>query len=108
MPEIYDSIGTHFNSFAKPDKMDGFRKYIDNLIAKSFGNHCYRYLQVEFPKIDGKTIYAVTVKNRSAEPVYITDESEKETFYIRRLASIVELKPSEMTKFIRDHSKSVD
>jgi Alw26I/Eco31I/Esp3I family type II restriction m6 adenine DNA methyltransferase len=94
-----------FNSFSKPDKLDEFQKHFDNLIAKSIGNHCHHYLKVEFPNLEGKTICAVTITDKSSEPIYITDESGKETFYIRRLASTIDLKPSETAKYIKEHWK---
>lgn len=96
-------LETDFNSFSKPDKLDEFQKHFDNLIAKSLGNKCYHYLKVEIPLIEDKMICAVTIKSKSSEPVYITDEKGQESFYIRRLASTVELKPSEAIKYIRDH-----
>jgi hypothetical protein len=99
-------LETDFNSFSKPDKLDEFQKHFDNLIAKSVGNHCHHYLKVEFPILEGKTICVVTITDKSSEPIYITDESGKETFYIRRLASTVELKPSETIKYIKEHWKN--
>lgn len=78
-------LETDSNSFTKSDKLDEFQKHFDNLIAKSLGNHCHHFLKVEFPNIEGKTICAVTITDKSSDPIYITDESGKETFYIRRL-----------------------
>ena len=94
-----------FNSFSKADKLDEFQKHFDNLISKTLGNRFQRYLKVEFPEIDGKTICSVTIKEKSEEPVYITNDAGQETFYIRRQASTIDLKPSETVKYIKEHWK---
>lgn len=91
------------NSFSKADKFDEFQKFMDNLLANSIGNRFHRYLQVEFPEIDEKVICHITVTSRSGEPVYLTNESGQETFYIRRLASTIDLRPSETFKYIQEH-----
>lgn len=94
-----------FNSFSKEDKLDEFQKHFDNLISKTLGNRFQRYLKVEFPEIDGKTICSVIIKEKSEEPVYITNDAGQETFYIRRQASTIDLKPSETVKYIKEHWK---
>lgn len=94
-----------FNSFSKGDKLDEFQKHFDNLISKTLGNRFQRYLKVGFPEIDGKTICSVTIKEKSEEPVYITNDAGQETFYIRRQASTIDLKPSETVKYIKEHWK---
>ena len=94
-----------FNSFSKPDKLDEFQKHFDNLIHKSFGNRFQRYLDITFPEVDGKVICAVTIKEKSTEPVYLTDDKNEEKFYIRRQASTIDLKPSEAHKYIKEHWK---
>ena len=94
-----------FNSFSKGDKLDEFQKHFDNLISKTLGNRFQRYLKVEFPEIDDKTICSVTIKEKSEEPVYITNDAGQETFYIRRQASTIDLKPSETVKYIKEHWK---
>lgn len=92
-----------FNSFSKGDKLDEFQKHFDNLISKTLGNRFQRYLKVEFPEIDGKIICSVIIKEKSKEPVYITNDAGQETFYIRRQASTIDLKPSETVKYINEH-----
>ena len=94
-----------FNSFSKADKLDEFQKHFDNLISKTLGNRFQRYLKVEFPEIEGKIICSVTIKEKSEEPVYITNDTGQETFYIRRQASTIDLKPSEAVKYIKEHWK---
>ena len=94
-----------FNSFSKGNKLDEFQKHFDNLISKTIGNRFQRYLKVEFPEIDGKTICSITLKEKSEEPVYITNDAGLETFYIRRQASTIDLKPSETVKYIKEHWK---
>ena len=93
------------NSFPKGDKMDEFQKHFDNLIARSLGNRFQRYLKVEFPEIEDKTICSITINEKSEEPVYIVNETGQETFYIRRQASTIDLKPSETVKYIKEHWK---
>ena len=85
--------------------MDEFQKHFDNFISKTLGNRFQRYLKVEFPVIDGKTICSVTIKEKSEEPVYITNDAGQETFYISRQASTIDLKPSETVKYIKEHWK---
>ncbi|WP_205319230.1 Eco57I restriction-modification methylase domain-containing protein [Runella rosea] len=94
-----------FDSFSKPDKLDEFQKHFDNLLGKTFGNHVHHYLNVSFPSVEGKTLCMVEIKEKSAEPFYITDENGKETFYIRRLASTIDLRLSEAAKYIQEHWK---
>jgi len=92
-----------FTSFSKADKLDEFQKHFDNLIHKSLGNRFQRYLDVSFPTVDGKQLSLVHIKEKSSEPVYLTDEKGQEVFYIRRQASTIDLKPSEANKYIKDH-----
>ncbi|MFC0513507.1 helix-turn-helix domain-containing protein [Mucilaginibacter angelicae] len=92
-----------FNSFSKNDKLDEFQKHFDNLISKTLGNRFHHYLKIDFPMMNGKTICVITIKEKSSEPVYVTNETGQETFYIRRTASTIDLKPSEMQKYIYEH-----
>lgn len=94
-----------FNSFSKVDKLDEFQKHFDNLISKSIGNRFHRYLKVEFPVLDGNIICAISIKEKSEEAVYIINDAGQETFYIRRQASTIDLKPSETIKYIQEHWK---
>jgi hypothetical protein len=94
-----------FNSFSKPDKLDEFQKHFDNLISKTLGNRFHHYLKIEFPTIEDKTICVITIKEKSDEPVYVVNDTGQETFYIRRTASTIDLKPSEMQKYIKEHWK---
>jgi len=99
-------LETDFNSFTnKLDKLDEFRKHFDNLIDKRLGNQYYNYLKVDFPQIESKIICAITVKSKSAKPIYSKDEKGKETFYIRRFASTIELKLSEIVEYTKEHWK---
>ncbi len=82
-----------------------FKSTLTILFPKLLGNRFQRYLKVEFPEIDGKTICSVTIKEKSEEPVYITNDAGQETFYIRRQASTIDLKPSETVKYIKEHWK---
>jgi Holliday junction resolvase len=92
-----------FISFSKPNKLDEFQKHFDNLISKTIGNRFHHYLKIDFIKIDGKMICSITIKEKSLEPVYITNEAGQEIFYIRRQASTIDLKPSETVKYIQEH-----
>lgn len=96
-------LSADFDSFSKPDKLDEFQKFLDTLLANSIGNRFHRYLDVEFPEIEGKTICIIRVKTKAGDPVYIKNETGQELFYIRRLASTVDLPLSEATKYIREH-----
>lgn len=100
-------LNKDFNSFSKPDKLDEFQKHLDNIIQKSIGDRFHHYLQIDFPAIDNKAICAVIIKEKSSEPVYLTDEKGEERFYIRRQASTVDLKHSESYKYIKEHWKQI-
>ncbi|HTI12650.1 MAG TPA: RNA-binding domain-containing protein [Puia sp.] len=92
-----------FNSFSKGDKLDEFQKYLDTLLGNAIGNRFHRILDVEFPEVEGKTICVIRVKTTAGDPVYIKNEAGQELFYIRRLASTIDLQPSEAIKYIREH-----
>ena len=92
-----------FSSFSKPDKLDEFQKFLDNLLGNSIGNRFHRYLEVDFPGIGEKVICVIRIKTKSGEPVYITNDGGQEVFYIRRLASTIDLKPSEAFKYMQEH-----
>jgi hypothetical protein len=92
-----------FASFGKPDKLDEFQKHLDTLIQNSLGNRFQRYLDISFPEVEGKSICAIVVKEKSAEPAYYTGENKEEIFYIRRQASTIDLKPSEALKYVKEH-----
>jgi hypothetical protein len=95
-----------FSSFQKGhDLLDEFQKNLDALIQNSLGNRFHRYLDISYPEVDGKTICAIVIKEKSSEPVYYTDENKQEIFYIRRQASTIDLKPSEAHRYIKDHWK---
>lgn len=61
--------------------------------------------KIDFIKLNGITICSKTIKEKSQEPVYVTNDTGQETFYIRRQASTIDLKPSETVKYIREHWK---
>ena len=92
-----------FNSFSKPDKLDEFQKFLDNLLGNSIGNRFHRYLEVKFPELEEKVICVITIQKKSGRPVYVTNDAGQEVFYIRRLASTIDLKPSEIVKYIQEH-----
>ena len=92
-----------FNSFSKHDKLDEFQKHFDNLISKTLGNRFHHYLKIEFPEIQDKTVCVITINKKSEEPVYVINDGGQETFYIRRTASTIDLKPSEQIKYIKEH-----
>ena len=92
-----------FNSFTNPDKLDEFQKHLDNIISRSFGSRFHRYIKIDFEEVDEKRICVLIVKEKSQEPVYIISDTKQESFYIRRLASSIELKPSETLKYVQEH-----
>lgn len=96
-----------FDSFSKADKLDEFKKHFDNLIANSIGNRYHRNLKIDFPVVDGLTICQVKILDKSHDEIFINNNKGHETFYIRRQASTIELRPSESAKYIRDHWNNV-
>lgn len=96
-------LETDFNSFHKADNLDEFQKHFDNLISNTLGNRFQRYLKVDFIFIEEKQICSVTIKEKSKKPVYISNISGQETFYIRRQASTIDLKTSEAIEYIQEH-----
>ena len=92
-------LDTDYKSFeGKPDLLDEFQKYFDNLIEKYLGNLAYSLLGLSFPVIDNKTICRVDVKFKNNGPIYLKSKG-KEEFYIRRAASTIALKPSEIVGY---------
>ena len=90
-------LNTDFNSFGnKPDLMDEFQKHFDTLIENHLGNSAYSLLELYFPEIDGKTICRVDVKFKKNGPIYLKNKGGSEEFFIRRAASTIALKPSEI------------
>jgi hypothetical protein len=98
-------LDADFDSFSGVDKIDEFQKFLDMMVANSLGNRFQRYLNVKFPAVSGKTICVITINERSAGPVYLSADNNQEIFYIRRLASTIDLKPSEAVVYIREHWK---
>lgn len=97
-----------FSTFSKKktDKVDEFLKHFDNLIANNFGDKVHHYLDVKVTEVEGKSICAITIKEKSSEAIWLMNKEEKtEKFYIRRSASTVELSPSEAMKYAREHWK---
>jgi hypothetical protein len=98
-----------FNTFSESNKQDAFLKHFDNLIANVFGNSAHRLLKIEFVEIDGKTICAVNVRERAAQPVFVVNKQKNnaEEFYIRRFASTVSLTMRETAFYINEHWKEL-
>lgn len=74
------------------------------MLANSLGNRFQRYLQVVFLELSDKTVCSILVQ-QSAAPVHVVSENKYEVFYIRRLASTIDLSPSESMVYIREHWK---
>jgi predicted HTH transcriptional regulator len=98
-------IDEDLNSFTGADKTDEFRKFLDTMLANALGNRFQRYLQVMFLELEEKTICSIIVNGPSTSPVYILSENKQEVFYIRRLASTIDLPPSEALIYIKEHWK---
>lgn|GEM_PF-251048 len=93
-----------FNTFSSSDKIDSFLKHFDNLVSNYFGNKAQHNLNVEFPVIDGNQIAVISIREKSLEPIWLTNKSKNvEQFYIRRSASTVELSPREAVAYINEH-----
>jgi len=94
-----------FVSFSKPDKMDEFQKHLDNLIEKYLGNAAYSSVRLVFPEIEEMVICRVDVKPKKSGPTWLKNKGKnnEEEFYIRRAASTIKLKPSEVIRYQEDH-----
>lgn len=93
-----------FSTFRNDNKHDAFLQHFDNLIQKYFGNQFSRQFNVEFPTIDGKTVCAIKIKEKSSEPVIINnpDKGKRDEFYVRRQASSVALTMYEFYNYSKD------
>lgn len=101
--KVIQGLDLDFTSFTNPDKVDEFQKHLDNIISRSFGSRFHRYIKIDFIEVDEKRICVLKVKEKSHAPVYIINDTKQESFYIRRLASSIELKPSETLKYVQEH-----
>jgi len=97
-------LDADFNSFSKENKKDEFQKHFDILFQNWFGNHLTRAIKFDFIELDNKICAAITIPKKWSGPVYLIDNGN-EIFYVRRTSGTVELKPSEMVTYIRDHWK---
>lgn len=91
-----------YATFSGNDKEDQFRLCFDNLVQVHLGNHIHSYLTVETPAINGKRIFAVTVKKKSKDPVYLK-KKDKDVLYIRRSSSTAALETLEAAKYMISH-----
>lgn len=106
--EILGLENTDFATFKGTNKKDEFLKHFDNLTEKYFGNGLAGLLNVQFHKIDHKTIAVVEVKGSSPEPIILKNPEKggTEEFLIRRNASAVALTMYEFLTYTKDHWKS--
>lgn len=99
-------LDVDFNSFGnKSDLLDEFQKHLDNLIEKYLGNSVYSLLSISFPEIDNKMICRIDVDFKKNGPILLKnkDKGNIEEFYIRRAASTIAMRSSEMITYIENH-----
>lgn len=98
---------TDFPTFKGDNKEDEFLKHFDTLIQNHFGNAYTRKFGVSFNKIDGKTVALIEVKEKALAPVFLTMKDKnghaKDAFYVRRLASAIELSMKDFATYSKEH-----
>lgn len=102
--EIIGLEDTDFITFKENDKKDAFLKHFDNLISKYFGNNLSMNLIVTFETLKQKTVACINVLPNNQEPIFLKNPEKNniEEFFIRRNASSVNLKMSELYKYIKE------
>jgi hypothetical protein len=97
-----------FSTFKGNDKIDKFRTHFDTIFETAFGNQYQRFINMQFPVVDGKIICVVTVK-KSEVDVWLNDKCKAkgggEQFYIRRQGSTAQLAGKEASDYIKNHWK---
>ncbi|MEJ6981753.1 ATP-binding protein [Pedobacter sp. P351] len=98
---------TDFPTFKGKNKEDEFLKHFDNLVQNYFGNAFTGKFDVTFKYLGGKTVALVQINEKASNPVFLKmrdkNGHEKEAFYVRRLASAVELSMREFAIYSREH-----
>lgn len=86
------------------NKVDAFLKHLDNLIAKYFGNEYSRNFNVNFKRIDNKTIAILDITSNVQRPIIVKnlEKNNKEEFYIRRNASAIALTMNEFYSYSKE------
>lgn len=102
--EILGLEETDFFTFKENNKVDAFLKHLDNLIAKYFGNEYSRNFNVNFKRIDNKTIAILDITSNVQRPIIVKnlEKNNKEEFYIRRNASAIALTMNEFYSYSKE------
>lgn len=93
-----------YGTFNSEDKQDAFLRHIDNLIKTTFGNSVVSIFDAEIVNVEGKDMALLTVRSKSAQPVWLNNKEKKdEEFWVRRTASAEKLSPKETNDYIQQH-----
>lgn len=91
------------NKNPKKGNQDVFKLRFDQEFEKHIGNSFCGEIRMDFLSINGKDVCRIRVTPLKA-PVHIKSQFEKtEKFFVRKTASTVELRGSEMTNYILRH-----
>lgn len=82
---------------------DGFEIHLNQLIKTTFGSELRKYIDIDFVKIEEKTICMVTVK-KASKPAF-TKLSGNDEFFVRNGNSTNSLSVKEAHNYILDHWK---
>ena len=61
--------------------LDGFELHLRQTIKKYLGEYFEKYLEISFPKIDGKSVCVIKI-SKSGKPIFVNFEGD-ERFYVR-------------------------
>jgi hypothetical protein len=105
--EVIGLESTDFLTFKENDKCDEFLKYLDSLIANHFGNNFSRNFDVQFAKVNNKTIAILDIHPNFQNPIIVVNinKNNKEEFYIRRNASAIALTMIEFHSYSKERYK---
>lgn len=81
----------------RPD-LGGYERFLTQLVANSLGTDVCGWIEIEFPRVDGKRVCRVTAKP-SPRPVYLKHGNETK-FYVRTGNSTRELGVQEAVEYI--------
>lgn len=92
-----------YQTMKKPNS-DGFENVFNMAFNSMIGVEFRRFVQVDFPQVEGKEICVVRVQ-RAPEPAYLSHQGT-EKFYIRTGNSSQALSVSKATRYIQSHFRS--
>lgn len=90
-------------SFQGANQHDRLRQHMATIVRRHLGGEVARLFSGTFLSIEDKLIYVVRVKRRARGPVFFTDKTDSEHFFIRSETSSLPLSRREAHEYIQEH-----